>query len=516
MKDKKSTELANLIKDETFDMDPEEIRQLGYHTVDLIVDYLNNICKGPILTTSTLKQMKELLYEPLPQTEQDPTTILDDCRKKIIANAIRIGNPRFLGWILASGTVIGAFADGIASTLNQNVAVSGAGMATALELLVIDWIKEILGYDPKAAGILLSGGSMANLTALAAARNVKADFEVGIEGIQQGKNMILYVSEEVHSCVPKAANILGIGMNNIRRVRVDDAFRLDTNDLKAKIIEDKNRGMLPFCVVATAGTVNTGAIDPLEPIADICQQYNLWFHVDAAYGGFAILSSNLKPLLNGIARADSIALDPHKWLFIPFEAGCVLVKNPSHMIQTFSVNAPYIHLTKTKPISSEGVDFSDYGLQLSRQFRALKIWMSLKQYGIQKYGRLIDQNVYLARYMAALVDESPDFEVASHVTLSIFCFRYLPEDLQQKYRGADQLQKEKIEEYLNRLNHLIAEDMLLDQRAVLSSTFLGSTFVLRVCIVNYRTKKQDIKDILTTIRELGHIADKRLRRKKLR
>ena len=515
MKDKKSSELANLIKDETFDMDPEEIRQLGYHSVDLMVNYFKNMCKGPILTTKTLEQMKKLVDEPLPQVEQNPRTILDDCQEKIIANAIRIGNPRFLGWILASGTVIGAFADGIASTLNQNVAVSGAGMATALELLVIDWIKEILGYDPNAAGILLSGGSMANLTALAIARNVTADFDVGIEGLQQDKNMILYASEEVHMCVPKAANILGIGMNNVRRVKVDDAFRLDTNDLKDKIMEDKNHGMFPFCVVATAGTVNTGAIDPLESIADICQKHNLWFHVDAAYGGFASLSSNLKPLLNGITRADSVALDPHKWLFIPFEAGCVLVKNQSHMINTFSMNAPYIHLANTTSIPSENVDFSDYGLQLSRQFRALKVWMSLKQYGIKKYERLINQNVYLARYLATLVNESSDFEAASTVTLSIFCFRYFPEDLRQKYQEIDQLQGEKIEEYLNRLNRALTKEIRTDQRAVLSSTVLRDKYVLRACIVNYRTTKQDIKDILTILRELGRTADKKLRRENL-
>ena len=515
MKDKKSLELANLIKDETFDMDPEEIRQLGYHSVDLMVDYFKNIGMGPILTTKTLKQMKDLLDEPLPQIEQNPRTVLNECRDKIIANAIRIGNPRFLGWILASGTIIGAFADGIASTLNQNVAVSGAGMATALELLVIDWIKEILDIDSNAAGILLSGGSMANLTALATARNVTADFDVETEGIQQDKNMVMYVSEEVHMSVPKAANILGIGINNIHRVKVDDAFRLDTNDLKAKIIEDKNHNMFPFCVVATAGTVNTGAIDPLESIADICQQYDLWFHVDAAYGGFAALSPHLKPLLNGITRADSVAIDPHKWLFIPFEAGCVLVKNPSHMIQTFSINAPYVHMTNTTSIPNEDVDFSDYGLQLSRQFRALKIWMSLKQYGIEKYKRLINQNIYLARYMAALVEESSDFGAASPVTLSVFCFRYFPEHLRQKYQEVDQLQEEKIEEYLNRLNRVIAEEMRTDQRAVLSSTALGDKYVLRACIVNYRTTKQDIKDILTILRELGRAADKKLRRENL-
>jgi len=514
MKDKKSSELANLIKDETFDINPEEIRQLGYYSVDLMVDYFKNIGKASALTGKSLKQMKELFAEPLPQAEQNPCTILDECREKVITNAICIGNPRFLGWILASGTAIGAFADGIASILNQNVAVSGSGMATALELLVIDWFKEMLDYDPNAAGILLNGGSMANLTALATARNVTADFDIRTKGLQHGKTMIMYVSEEVHMCIPKAANILGIGMDNIRWVKVDDDFRLDIKDLQAKIIEDQNHGMIPFCVVATAGTVNTGAIDPLVSIADICQRYNLWFHVDAAYGGFAALSPNLKPLLKGITRADSIALDPHKWLFIPYEAGCILVKNPSHMIQTFSINAPYLHIKNTDSHSSKDIDFSDFGLQLTRRFRALKIWMSLKQYGIQKYGRLINQNFYLTRYLAALVKESSDFEAVSPVTLSIFCFRYFPEDIRKKYQKLEQLEKEEIDEYLNRLNRVIAEEMLLDHRAVLSSTVLKDTYILRVCIVNYRTTKQDIKDILTIVRELGRLADKKLRRKK--
>jgi glutamate/tyrosine decarboxylase-like PLP-dependent enzyme len=509
---KKASNLAGLIQDETFDIDTEEIRQLGYHAVELMVDYFKSIRKDPILPSKTLKEMKELINEPLPQTEQDPQIVLDDCQKKIIANAMRFGHPRFLGWVLASGTVIGAFADGIAGALNQNVAVAGARMATSVELLVMDWIKEILGYDPDAAGILLSGGSMANLTALAVARNVKANFDVRTYGMEQNKNMILYVSEEVHMCVPKAANILGIGTNNIRWVKVDQDFRLDTEDLRAKIIEDQNHDKYPFGVVATAGTVNTGAIDPLDSIADICQKYDIWLHVDAAYGGFAAVSPHQKPLLRGIIRADSVALDPHKWLFIPFEAGCVLVRKPSHMIHTFAINAAYIHRSNDVSSSSDDVDFSDYGLQLSRQFRALKIWMSLKQYGVKKYGRLIDQNIYLAQYLAALLDESSDFETVTPANLSILCFRYFPEDLQKRYQGTNQLQQQKIEEYLNRLNRAIVEAMHKDIRTLLSSTVLKNMFVLRACIVNYRTTKQDIKDILVILRELGVAADKKLRR----
>ncbi len=506
--------IADLIHDETFELDPEEIRKIGYQMVDLLVEYFKDIRTTAILPNKTLQEMSKLIYEPLPQKEQTADQVLDECKKKIMPEMIRIGHPRLLGWILSSGTPIGAFADGVASALNQNVSVSGAGMATAVELLVIDWIKEILGYDPCAAGLLVSGGSLANLTALTVARNMKANFNVRNSGMKQDrsdKNMILYVSEEVHVCVPKAANILGIGTDNIRYVNVDQNFCLDTNDLRKTIVEDQKNGLHPFCVVASAGTVNTGAIDPLESIADICKQYNLWFHVDAAYGGFAALSSRLKPLLCGIECADSIALDPHKWLFIPYEAGCVLVKNSSYMKQTFAVNAEYIH-AKSSSVSNEDVDFSDYGIQLSRNFRALKIWMSLKQYGVIKYGRLIDQNVNLIQYFAALINESSDFETVTKPCLSVVCFRYFPLDLQKMYKESSLVQKEKVSEYLNVLNRDVVNSMRIDGRTLLSSTILGKKFVLRACVVNYRTTKKDIVTILEILRELGNIADKKLRK----
>ncbi len=510
MKNEKTSNLRDMILDETFDIEPDEIRKIGYHTTDLIVDYFKNIHTRPILPEKTLEQMRELLNEPLPQIEQTPRVVLDECKKKIIENAVLVGHPRFLGWILASGTAIGAFADGIASALNQNVAISGVGMATATEMLVIDWIKEILGYDSKAGGILVSGGSIANLISLTIARNVKAQYDIATHGIKQDNNMVIYASEEVHMCIPKAVNILGIGTNNIRWIKVNDNYRLDILDLEFKIAEDKKKGKHPFAVVATAGTVNTGAIDPLESIADVCQKHNLWFHVDAAYGGFAALSPKLKPLLNGISRADSIALDPHKWLFIPFEAGCVLVKNPFFMTQTFTTKTDYIHADSTKIPLSDDVDYSEYGIQLSRGFRALKIWMSLKQYGVEKYGRIIEQNTNLARYMAELIEESPDFNIMFPVNLSIVCFRYVPKDINKKYKSR---QKKKIEEYLNHLNKAIVQALRADRRAYVSSTILEDKFVLRACIVNHRTTKKDIVDIIGIIRELAITEDDAIRNK---
>jgi len=509
MENSKLSNLARKIKDKTLDRDIEKTRLLGYRSIDLIVDYLKNIDNMPISPEKTFKQMIELFYEPLPQNEQDPLLTMDECREKIMKNALRIGHPCFLGWTLPSGTATGAFADGIASAINQNVAVSGACMATAVELCVLRWIKELIGYDPNAGGILVSGGSNANLTALAVARNVKADFNVPAVGMRQEKNMKIYASKEVHMCIPKAADLLGIGTDNISWVDVDKHYRMDSKDLEKKIQDDIGNEHYPFAVIATAGTVNTGAIDPLKSIANICHKHNLWFHIDAAYGGFAAMSKNLKPLLQGIESADSVALDPHKWLFIPYEAGCILIKNPSYMTQTFSMKTHYIHLNDDVNSQDEEVDFSDYGLQLSRGFRALKIWMTLKHYGIKNLAQIIDQNVYLAQYFAEMLVKSIDFELVTPVSLSVVCFRYVPNDLKNKKDKDNDY--DKIEKYLSVLNKAILSALHKDGQALLSGTVLNSTFVLRICIVNYRTKKNDLVRIIDSIRKLGRKEDKKFR-----
>ncbi len=512
MKNKSSAEIANEIFDETFDIESDKIRKLGYETVDLITEYFNDINNKPLVPKTKFNGLMQLIDEPLPKNGQSSDSIICELKTKIIDNSLKIGNPNFLGWISSSGTIIGSFADGIAGALNQNVSLSGAGIATAIELLTINWIKEMIGYDKDAAGLLVSGGSVANLMALTVARNAKANYDIDSVGLQNNKKMIVYASKEAHVCVSKAVNILGIGTNNIRWIDTDKEFCLNTNDLEKKIVNDLSEGNTPFVVVATAGNTKTGAVDPLNDIAGICQKYDLWFHVDAAYGGFAILSNETKDLFKGIQKADSIAINPHKWLFIPYEAGCLLVKNHNHMIETFSSETDYIHIDNKDSDSNE-VDFSDYGIQLSRNFRALKIWMSLKQYGANKYEKIITQNILLAKYLEALAEESNEFIVESPANLSIVCFRYVPKDLLERYGKSNQTQKDNFNNYLDNLNKSILKEMIADGRAVLSGAILHGKYVLRACIINYRTKKKDIVDLLYIVKQIGIKKDEELRSK---
>ena len=267
-----------------------------------------------------------------------------------------------------------------------------------------------------------------------------------------------------------------------------------------------SKGLHPFCVVATAGTVNTGAIDPLDAIKDICRQYNMWFHVDAAYGGFVAISSEHKSLIKGIAQADSVVVDPHKWLFIPYDVGCVLVKDPKKMKKTFSYPTDYIALDKKKKLSNDEIDFADYSIELSRSFRALKIWMSLKQYGIRRYEKIINQNMKLIEYWQELIKNSQDFQIMAPSVLSVVCFRFNPEK-------AMKIKNENKELYLDKLNRLIIKSIRENREFLISGTMLNGRYVLRACIVNYRTTKQDVKYIIQALREIGKKNDALLKSK---
>jgi glutamate/tyrosine decarboxylase-like PLP-dependent enzyme len=315
-----------------------------------------------------------------------------------------------------------------------------------------------------------------------------------------GPQMVLYASQEVHVVTDRAADMLGMGMDAVRKIPVDDGLRLRPDDLREAIARDREAGCLPFAVVASAGTVTTGAIDPLEEIADICDQEDLWLHVDGAYGGPAVLADDLRPLLAGIERADSIAFDPHKWLYTPLSGGCILIRDMTDQVRSFVVAPPYIHLDQDH--AGQGLDFVAMGPQFSRSFMALKVWVSLLAHGRSAYAARISHDAALARYMGARVEEHPELELAAPVGLSICCFRYVPEGLPEgPERNA----------YVSELNDHLMSHLQADGRAFCSNAYLDGTWALRACIVNYRTEAADVDALLDVAVELGRDLDRELR-----
>ena len=386
------------------------------------------------------------------------------------------------GYVQSPGTPLGAFADLLASTLNANLTVwRSAPAPVELERLTIDWIRQILGFKADAGGLFVSGGSMANLTALAAARQTKGD---------SSGRLRIYASTETHFSIPKAAALLGIGRENVRLVAVDDRFKIRVDDLVAKINADLQAGYVPFCVVANAGTVNTGAVDSLAAIREVADRFQLWMHVDGSYGAFAVLAESARKLLEGMERADSIALDPHKWLYLPVDVGCVIYREPEIARTAFAHEAEYTRIIGQE--ADEAFAFWDYGPELSRRFRALKVWMLLKGVGLDSLGEAIESNLACARHLESMVRASDDFEMVAPVELSIFCFRHVPAQLRN---GSP----EAIDAFNERL--LIA--LQRDGSSYLSNAMLGGRFALRGCVLNYRTTLRDMEILLDDLRRVA-------------
>ena len=326
------------------------------------------------------------------------------------------------GYVQSPGTPIGAFADLLASTLNANLTIwRSAPAPVELERLTIDWIRQILGFNPEAGGLFVSGGSMANLAALAAARQTKYD-SLG--------RLRMYASSATHFSITKAAALLGIGRQNVQHVAVDERFRMRVDDLVAKITADLEAGFVPFCVVGNAGTVDTGAVDPLREIREVANRFQLWMHVDGSYGAFAILAESARKLFAGMEEADSIALDPHKWLYLPVDVGCVIYRNPEIARAAFAHEAEYTRMFGEE--ADEAFVCWDYGPELSRRFRALKVWMLLKGVGLDRLSDAIESNLACARHLESMVQASDDFEMVAPVELSIFCFRHVPAQLRNQ------------------------------------------------------------------------------------
>jgi aromatic-L-amino-acid decarboxylase len=464
------------------DTSAEEIRDWGNSVIRLMADYLGNLCDRKVYRHTSSRKIRDRLDAALPTKGIDFDDLLKVFRETIIPFSRQNAHPRMFGYVQSPGTPLAAFADLLASTLNANLTVwRSAPAPVEMERLTIDWIRQILGFNSEAGGLFVSGGSMANLAAIAAARQAKDDLSGRLR---------MYASNETHFSVAKAAALLGIGRENMRLVAIDERFKVRVNDLVAKITADLKAGYVPLCVVANAGTVNTGAVDPLAEIREVADRFQLWMHVDGSYGALAILAESARKLFAGIERADSVALDPHKWLYLPVDVGCVIYREPQIARAAFAHEAQYTRIISEE--ADEAFAFWDYGPELSRRFRALKVWMLLKGVGLDSLGEAIESNLACARYLESMVRASDDFEMAAPVELSIFCFRHVPAQLRSE-------SPETIDAFNERL--LIA--LQRDGSSYLSNATLGARFALRGCVLNYRTTLRDMDILLDDLRRVA-------------
>jgi len=485
------------------DPSPEQIRSWAKAAVELMAEYLGTIRNRPVYPHTSSRQIRERLDSSLPEKPVNFDELLHVFRDTLIELSRHNGNPRMFGYVQAPGTAIAAFADLLASMLNANLtAWRSAPAAVEIERLTIDWIKQIIDFNRNAAGLFVSGGSMANMAALAAARRAKAPPEIQNKGGQSCSRMLrVYASEETHHSVAKSAALLGIGCDNVRLISVDEQNKIKLDELIAAIEEDRTAGHLPICVVANAGTVATGAFDPLPQISEIARRFNLWLHVDGAYGGFAALAPSARPLFASIEEADSVALDPHKWLYLPVDCGCILYRDPEIARSTFAHEAEYTRVIGQD--ADEAFAFWDYGPELSRRFRALKVWMLLKGVGLEALREAIEKDLACARHFEKLVQNSDDFEMLAPVELSIFCFRQLPARLKRALATASHSERSTIEEQIDAHNERLLLALQRDGSSYLSNARLRGRFSLRGCVMNYRTTLHDMEILLDDLRRVA-------------
>jgi glutamate/tyrosine decarboxylase-like PLP-dependent enzyme len=466
--------------------DWDELRRLGHRMVDDALGYLRTV-RDRAVWQSPPEDVRARLREPLPRKGQGVERAYSDFKKNVMPYPTGMIHPRWWGWVAGGGTPSAALYDFLASAINSSPSVFDDA-PTLVERQVIEWLKELMGFPVGASGILTSGGSMANVLGLTVARNVRAPFDVRAQGLAGGPRLTVYGSTETHNSVRKAVEALGLGSEGLRRVPVDEAYRVDVAALARAMAEDRAAGLVPVAVVGNAGTVNTGAIDDLDALADLCAREGLWLHVDGAFGALAALDPELRPRLRGLERADSLAFDLHKWGYLPFEVACVLVRRDEDHRAAFAVPADYL-AKAPRGLTARTRPFSDYGLQLTRGFRALKVWMSLKEHGTDRFARIIRRNVEQAAYLAARVRAEADLELLAPVPLNVVCFRW---------RGGGGAP-------LDDVNREILARLHESGVAVPSSTLLGGRFALRAAITNQRTRREDLDLLLAEVKRLGPI-----------
>jgi aromatic-L-amino-acid decarboxylase len=468
-----------------------EFRRLGYQAVDMAAHYLADLPGRPVFQRMAEDQREAVMNMPMPLAPLSGDEILRLVSQQILPHPMGNGHSRFFGWVNSPPDLMAVITEILAAAMNPSCA-GGDHAAIYLEHCVLRWMKQLLGFPIEgSAGLLVSGGSTASLTALATARH-RALGERGIDVRKQGVcgadvKLRLYASNQVHSCIQKAVEVLGLGSECIRWIGVDDDFRVSLDELRLAIREDRQKGWQPFCIVANAGSVQTGAIDPLNELADAALESGLWLHVDGAYGAIGVLDPNSEALFAGIQRADSIALDPHKWLSVPVECGCVLVRDGLLLRNAFSLVPPYLRTDPGKGIGNLPW-FSEYGFQQTRGFRALKLWATLAHAGRSGLQQLIARQIALARYLEQRIEATPGFELRSRGKLSIVCFRVLPRELAGN------------EEALDALNKKIMDQVQADGAAFLTNTTLNGRFALRACILHYGTTERDVDSMLETVR----------------
>jgi aromatic-L-amino-acid/L-tryptophan decarboxylase len=479
-----------LIKVKEESLDPEywqELRELGHRMLDDMMDYLRDVRERPVWQRPS-GTAKAIMQQPLPILPKKKEEVYAEFAEHILPYNTNNVHPRFWSWVQGGGSAFGMLADMLAAGMNSNVSI-GDHMPMYVELQVIEWSKQMMGFPDSASGLLTSGASIANITALIVARN-QFDESIRSKGLGAVKGqLVIYGSSETHQCVFKAAEIIGIGSENFRKVPVDDQYRIRISELERLIVEDRRAGNIPFCIVGNAGTVNTGAIDDLEKLVEVARKEKLWIHVDGAFGAIPKILPEWQQHLRGIEQADSLSFDFHKWMFMNYEVACVLIRDGKAHRKAFATQTNYL-ISHEKGLSGGPDAFANYGMELSRGFKALKVWMLLKEHGIEKYQRLIRQNLGQAQYLAELVNENKQLELLAPVSLNIVCFRFNP--------GALALDE------LNHLNKNILMELQEQGIAAPSYTLLKEQYAIRVANTNHRSRRKDFDILVKEIERIGN------------
>lgn len=504
---------SNIEKDQykrtsPLEISPKEFRALGHQLVDQIADFLNDLPHKAITPGEKPSTIRNILGDKsLPDDGSDPGQLIDESGQLLFNHSLFNGHPRFLGYITSSPSPIGILGDLLASATNPNVgAWILSPMASEIEAQTIQWLAEMIGYPDNCGGVLVSGGNMANFLGFLAGRKAKASWDIRSKGFPDGCDRLrIYASKETHTWIEKATDLFGLGTDAICWIPAKKDQKIDVRILEQRILEDREAGYLPIMVVGAAGTVSTGAVDPLPEIAAICRKYDLWFHVDGAYGAAAAVLPEASDDLKGLSEADSVALDPHKWLYSPLEAGCTLVRDASLLKDAFSYHPEYYHFgSKGKETPT---NYYEYGLQNSRGFRALKVWLALRHVGRNGYIRMIRDDIALAKALYKAVDNHPSLEALT-CNLSVTTFRYIPDDLPKGF--------DRIESYLNELNEELLDRLQTGGEVFVSNAMVEGKYALRSCIVNFRTSLRDIEAIPGIVVRIGEEVDKELRPENLK